>query len=126
MEIPIEPTIVSFEIAKLYYDIKSLVANEYVEINAYLAEASGNRIKRMLLKMEQPTYNEWGDDDQFLIDWIKAQVCAPLLTPSPEPVPEPVPEPPIEEIVPPVETIVVGPDPTVDIPVLEEPTVIIE
>lgn len=99
MEIPIEPTTVSFVVAKLYYDIKTLMANEYVEINAYLAEASGNRIKRMLLKMEQPTYSEWGNDDQFLMDWIKAQVFPPTPPPPPEPTDFPNPEPVAPEIV---------------------------
>lgn len=89
MEIPIEPTSVSFTATKLYYDIKALAPNQYVEINAFLAEESGNRIKRYALRMDQPTYSEWGTDDTFLIDWIKAQVLSPPPPPPATPEPQP-------------------------------------
>ena len=98
MDIFIEPTSVSFNIVKVTYEIIKLVPNHSCEISAFLTEANGNRVKRYNLKLEEPEYNQWGEDDTFLIEWIcrqcglnKAPVVVPEVT---EPVVEIVPENP--------------------------------
>lgn len=93
MDIFIEPTSVSFNIVKVTYEIIKLVPNHSCEISAFLTEANGNRVKRYNLKLEEPEYNQWGEDDTFLVDWICSQ-CGlnrtPVTAPAPVEVTEPV------------------------------------
>lgn len=84
MDILIEPTTVSYSANRLSYEITRLVANEYCIINAFLLEPNGNRIRRYQLTLGQPEYNQWGEDDTFLINWICTQCgVSPLQPPSP-------------------------------------------
>lgn len=71
MDIPIEPAVKSYEITKLTYQIDSLVANKFCQISAFLAERDGNRIKRMQLMLEGEEYGQWGNDDEWLLQWIR-------------------------------------------------------
>lgn len=89
MDILIEPTAVSFTANRISYEITRLVPNEYCNINAFLLEPNGNRIRRYQLTLAQPEYNKWSDDDSFLINWICIQ-CGVKRLPPPPPYPDPV------------------------------------
>jgi len=92
MDIPIEPTVKSYDIVKLEYQIDTLVANSFCKISVFLVEPDGNRIKRIQLMLSDPEYSLWGNNDEWLLDWICAK-CGVVRTSPPEPNPEFEPEP---------------------------------
>jgi hypothetical protein len=70
MNINLVPSAVSFYVTQLTYKIEELHVNNSCKIVAYLCESNGNRIKRYDLWMSGEEYNNWGEDDMYLVDWL--------------------------------------------------------
>ena len=85
MDIQIEPSVKSYEIVKVAYQIDTLVANQFCKISAFLVEPDGNRIKRIQLMLEGEEYTQWGNDDDWLLDWICAKCGVSRYVPPPPP-----------------------------------------
>lgn len=70
MKIELVPSPVSFYVTHLTYKIEDLHVNDSCNIVVYLCESDGNRIKRYDLCMAGEEYNNWGEDDMYLVDWL--------------------------------------------------------
>jgi len=64
-----QPTIVGFS-----YTINEIKLFEYLSISVQLFDHRGQVLEIRLLTMDGDAYKAWGDDDLYVINWIRKQL----------------------------------------------------
>ena len=108
MSIPVVPTPLTPNPPIIYgfrYTINAFELSSYITFNVILLDESGTPLTVRQVTLAGEDYNNWGNSDQYVIDYIcnaLALTPAPIVEPVVEPVIEPVVEPVIEPVVDPV------------------------
>jgi len=78
MSISIEPITetqtTTFTLVDVFVQAVTLGVSANIRVICYTSDYNKTLVKDLVL--EQPEYNQWGADDQFVIDWALAQIGA--------------------------------------------------
>ena len=126
MSIPVVPTPLTPNppmICGFRYTVNALEFNSYITFNVILLDQTNTPLSVRQVTMAGEDYNNWGNSDQYVIDFIcttlgLTPLDPPIVIPDdpvpvPVPVPEPIPEP--EVLIPEPEVLI--PDDPVPVPV---------
>ena len=128
MSIPVVPTPLTPNppmICGFRYTVNALEFNSYITFNVILLDQTNTPLSVRQVTMAGEDYNNWGNSDQYVIDFICTTLGLtpldppivspddPVPVPVPVPVPEPIPEP--EVLIPEPEVLI--PDDPVPVPV---------
>ena len=76
-------------ISSFRYSVMDFQAFNKITFNCNLFSSDSSLIENKIISMEGDDYKLWGEDDNYLIDFLAAKLGLTVAEPEPEPVVEP-------------------------------------